>query len=388
MTYKSFEDFYHDAEIKHLVLFKHNNYLISPPFCTDKCKDYSRVLIYGVGGGVVWFDVDTPPATSKYNSMISIGDSAFFAPYGIWDKFNTVLELNTSGAGKATYHTLDSTGKGQFYNMSTDGVTAFAAPLGYEPVSFCLFIKDGTVKQIPVPEDLALKRHMGSVFSNGNYYSPPRGETLDYNSILKFNPDTEQLTMIAVNELPNSKRKYSDFIAVGDKLFALPFGREQYLQHMLVLDTTDDSVELVELNVPKFMKKYNAGVAIDDVIIAMPYGHKDDGDANYGLVFNTSTYEHTTFDIGVSFGGKYRFRSGVEFNGCAVFLPTGTPGAPIIAVDKTGKILYNQSFPEYILGRPIVHDGVVHTIAYHIESKAHYMFRLFDNFDTTYERIF
>jgi len=53
MSYKSFEDYYREAEIKHLVLFKHGNYLISPPFCTDKCKEYSRVLIYK-DGGVVW----------------------------------------------------------------------------------------------------------------------------------------------------------------------------------------------------------------------------------------------------------------------------------------------------------------------------------------------
>ena len=93
MTYKSFEDYYREAEIKHLVLFKHNGCLISPPFCTDRCKDYSRVMIYK-NGSCNWIDVDTPPATSKYNSMISIGNSVFFAPYGIWDKFNTVLEIN------------------------------------------------------------------------------------------------------------------------------------------------------------------------------------------------------------------------------------------------------------------------------------------------------
>jgi len=386
MTYKSFEDFYHNAEIKHLVLFEHNNYLISPPFCTDKCKDYSRVLIYK-DGNIRWLDVDTPPATSKYNSMVSIGNSMFFAPYGIWDEFNTVLELNLSGPGKATYHTLTSTGKGQFYNMSTDGVTAFAAPLGYEPVSFCLFIKDGIVKQVAVPESPALKRHMGSVFLNGNYYSPPRGETLDYNCILKFNPDTESVTMIEVADLPESKRKYSDFIAVGNKLYALPFGREQYLQHMLVLDTTDDSVELVKLNVPQFMKKYNAGVVLGDTIIAMPYGHKDDGDANYGLVFNTTTHEHSTFDIGEAFGGKYRFRCGVEFNGLAVFLPAGTPGAPIIAVDKQGNVVYKQIIPEYIIGRPLIHNDVIHSIAYHIETKKHYIFMLDKDFNVTYNSI-
>jgi hypothetical protein len=382
MSYKSFEDFYKDATIKHLVLFAHGDYLISPPFCTDKCKDYSSVLVYK-DGKITQVAVDTPDATSKYNSMVSIGDSVYFAPYGIWDNFNTVLEIDMTTL-TPKYHTLSSTGKGQFYNMSTDGVTAFAAPLGYEPVSFCLFIKDGVVKQIPVPENPALKRHMGSVFLNGNYYSPPRGETLDYDCVLKFNPDSEIVSMIQVADLPHSKRKYSDFIPVGDKLYALPFGREHYLQHMLVLDTLTDNIELVELNVPRFMKKYNAGVVVGDVIIAMPYGHKDDGDANYGLVFNTSTHEHFTFDIGESFGGKYRFRCGTEFNGLAVFLPAGTPGAPIIIVNKQGNIVYKKNFPEYIIGRPLVHNDVIWSMAYHIETKTHYMFTLDKDFNTTY----
>ena len=386
MSYKSFEDYYREAEIKHLVLFKHNNYLISPPFCTDKCKDYSRVLIYK-DGGVAWFHVDTPPATSKYNSMISIGSSAFFAPYGIWDEFNTVLELDTQGPGKATYHTLDSTAKGQFYNMASNGTTAFSAPLGYEEVSFGLFIKDGTIKQIPFPVTGELKKHMGTVWANGHYWSAPRGESYDYNQIAKFNPDTEKLTFITV-DLPRARRKYSDFIVAGNKLFALPLGRDIELRQMMVVDTTTDSVELVDLNVPTFVKKYNAGVLLDNVIVAVPYGHKDNGDANYGLVFNTDTYEHSVFDIGLSFGGKYRFRSGIEYNGVAIFLPTGTPNADIIVVDKTGTILFRKSLPEYILGRPLVHNGLVYTVAYNVLTKKHSILTIDSSYTFNFDILF
>jgi hypothetical protein len=386
MSYKSFEDYYREAEIKHLVLFKHGNYLISPPFCTDKCKEYSRVLIYQ-DGGVVWFDVDTPPATSKYNSMISIGSSTFFAPYGIWDEFNTVLELDTRGTGKATYHTLDSTAKGQFYNMASDGTTAFSAPLGYEEVSFGLFIKDGKVKQIPFPVTGELKKHMGTVWANGYYWSAPRGESYDYNQILKFNPATEELSFITA-ELPKARRKYSDFIVAGNKLFALPLGKDIELRQMLVVDTVTDSVELVDLNVPTFVKKYNAGVLLDNIIVALPYGHKNNGDANYGLVFNTDTYEHSVFDIGLTFGGKYRFRSGIEYNGVAVFLPTGTPNADIIIVDRTGTILFRKSLPEYILGRPIVHNGLVYTVAYNVLTKKHSILTINSSYTFNFDEIF
>ena len=137
---------------------------------------------------------------------------------------------------------------------------------------------------------------------------------------------------------------------------------------------------MVDLNVPRFVKKYNAGVLLDDVIIALPYGHKDNGDANFGLVFNTITYKHSIFDIGLTFGGKYRFRSGVEYNGVAVFLPTGTPNADIIVVDKTGAILFRKNLLEYILGRPIVHEGLIHTIAYNVITKKHSVLTVDSNY--------
>jgi len=384
MTYKSFEDYYREATIKHLVLFEHKNYLVSPPFCTDLCKDYSRVMVYK-NGETSFIDVDTPAATSKYNTMVSIGDSMYFAPYGIWDNFNTVLELRY---GIPHYHIVDSTSKGQYYNMSSNGNTAFAAPLGYEPISSCLFIKDGIVKQIPINESHILKRHMGSVYCNGKYYSPPRGEEPEYNSILSFDPITESIKLIDVLGLPLSKRKYSDFIVVGHKLYALPFGREVELRHMLVLDTTDDSVELIELDTPHFMKKFNAGVVLNDIIIALPYGHKNDGDANYGLVFNTTTREQKIFDIKKSFGGKYRFRSGCEFNGNAVFFPVGTPNADINIIDKRGKIIFNCVFNDYILGRPLVHNNLVYAIAYNVYSKGHYIITMDKQFNISFNHVF
>ena len=387
MSYTSFEDFYKEATIKHLVLFKHNDYLVSPPFCTDQCKDYSRVMIYK-DNNVSWIDADTPPATSKYNSMVNIGDSLFFAPYGIWDEFNTVLELEPSNNFKSTNHNIDSTSKGQFYSMASDGVTAFAAPLGYDPVSFAIYIKDNIVHQLEVPGEGELKKHMGTVYHNGHYYSPPRGESNDYDKILKFNIATEQLELIKIPNLYKARRKFTDFIISKNKLFALPFGREVELKQLLVYDTDAETVQLVDLNLPDFPKKYNGGVLVDDTIIAVPYGHKNDGNANYGLVFNVNTYEHHIFDIGQTFGGKYRFRCGTEFNGVAVFLPTGSPTADILVVDKTGNILLRKNLSGYILGRPIVHNDLVYSLAYCIETKQHCMFTIDKDYKINLEILF
>ena len=380
MSYKAFEDFYKEATIKHLLLFEHQEKLISPPFCTDLCKDYSRVMI--IDNNISFIDIDTPPATSKYNSMVSIGNSMWYAPYGIWDQFNTFLEIKNS---KPVYHTLASTSRGQFYNLASSGVTAFAAPLGYDQLSFALFIDNQQVQQIPMPANNCLKKHMGTTYANRCYYSPPRGESLDYNSILKFDPVTEILSTIKVDSLPLSGRKYSDFIAVGTRLYALPFGNTNPLQYALELDTTNDAIKLIKLDVPAFTKKYNGGVVIDDVIIALPYGHKDDNNSNVGLIFNTATYEHTTFNIAQTFGGKYRFRSGINFNGVAVFLPTGTPGVPIVAVDKQGRCVFVKLYPEFIMGRPIIFRGKINSIAYKIETKQHFLFTLDQQYQTNFK---
>jgi hypothetical protein len=316
--------------------------------------------------------------------MARIDDSLWFVPYGIWDQFNVIVEIKND---VPITHYINSSSKGQFYNLASNGTSAFSAPLGYDTVSFALFIKNGKIKQIPMPDNGELKKHMGVVFHNGNYWSPPRGEGYDYNQILKFNPDTEELNFIEAN-LPKSRRKYSDFIISGDKLFALPLGRDVELNPKLIIDTKTDSVELIELNVTRFVKKYNAGVLLQDTIVAMPYGHKDDKENNYGLLFNTKTYEHSTFDIGQEFGGKYRFRSGVEFNNLAVFFPTGSPNVEIIAIDINGIIVWKKLFSEYVFGRPIVHNNKVITLAYHIETKEHYLFSLMFDFKFNFTLLF
>jgi hypothetical protein len=382
MTYTSFEDFYRESEIKHLVVWEDNGALISSPFCTDKCKDYSKVMI--IKDNLEFIDIDTPLATSKFNAMARINDSLWFVPYGIWDQFNVVVEIKNS---IPITHYINSSSKGQFYNLASNGSSAFSAPLGYDNVSFALFIKNGKIKQIPMPDNNELKKHMGVVYHNGYYWSPPRGEGYDYNQILKFNPDTEKLSFIEV-DIPRSRRKYSDFIIAGDKLFALPLGRDFELYHMLVINTLTDVVELIELNVPRFVKKYNAGVLIKDTIIAMPYGHKSDKENNFGLLFNTKTYEHSTFDVGQEFGGKYRFRSGIEFNNLAIFFPTGSPNVEMIAVDISGNIIWKKLFKEYIFGRPIFYNDQITTIAYHIETKKHYLFSLKSNFENNFTLLF
>ena len=204
--YKAFQDFYKEQSIKHMLLVEHNNELLSPPFATEKCKDYSKVFYKGD-----YINLDLLPATSKTNAVAQIKDSSWFLPYGIWDEFNTVVELRGT---TPYYHTLPFKGKGQFYSVATNGKTAFSFPLGYEDTNFGLYI-DGIIKTHELPIK-GKKLHMGTVYCNGRYWSMPRGDEPGYNTLLSF--DGEQYQSYELDVDPNITRKYTDIIVKGNTL--------------------------------------------------------------------------------------------------------------------------------------------------------------------------
>jgi len=176
MAYKAFQDFYHEQSIKHLLLHEHKDILVSPPFATESCKDYSKVLC--IDGDKQWtIDLDLPPVTSKFNGAITMGDSVWFIPYGIWDDFNIVVQLKNF---EPIYHKIDMPGKGQFYSTATNGTTAFSFPLGYEDTSYGLYISNETVTVVPFDKQSHMKLHMGTVYCNGRYWSAPRSDNSGY----------------------------------------------------------------------------------------------------------------------------------------------------------------------------------------------------------------
>jgi hypothetical protein len=102
-------------------------------------------------------------------------------------------------------------------------------------------------------------------------------------------------------------------------------------------DTKTNTAQYHTINGVDFAKKYNCGVMLGDNIVAVPYGDELlPLNSNRGLVFNTVTKQSYQFDIGLEFGGKYRFRCGVEFNNHAYFFPSGTPSCPILVIDENG----------------------------------------------------
>lgn len=370
MTYKAFEDFYREAEIKHLVLHEHNGYLVSPPFCTDKCKDYNGFMFYK-NSVFEFIDLDLPPATSKFNGICSVGDNIWAIPYGIFDNFQTILQLKNKDP---IYHSISKTGKGQFYSLATNGNECFSFPLGYEDTAFAIHIKDDAVNIIDFETNGHRKMHMGTVYCNNRFWSPPRGDTEGYSNIVSFDGKTINKYPVEFNQT-HILRKYTDFIAKDNILYALPFGQNGHLDEVLVFDTDTLTYRLDKLNVPVFFKKFNCGVLLDDTIVALSYGDKSQNNSNFGITYNCNTGESKSFNFSdhLNFGGKYRFRSGINYNNFAVFFPTGTPAVPLIVLDKEGNNVHRQYFEDFVLGRPVLYDGKLCTIGYEIETKKQYL---------------
>jgi hypothetical protein len=380
MTYKAFQDWYHSAYIKHLILIEYQGNLISPPFATEKCKDYSRVLVWNKDYHS-YIDLDLPPVTSKTNAVVESEGSLWFIPYGIYDDFNTVVEIQNSNV---FYHNINRAGKGQFYGAASNGSSVFSFPLGYEETSYGIYIKDRKVYPIDFDRNSHVKLHMGCVYANGKYWSMPRGDTEGYIDLVSFDGNT--LEKYPINGINTSvTRKYTDLIAVDNTLYSLPFGETPGLNEVVEFDTENKTVILHKINGPDFAKKYNVAVLVENKIIAVPYGDEFCSDSNLGIVFDTVSKESKQFDIKINYGGKYRYRCGVAYKGSAFFFPTGTPSCPIIKVSQEGKVEELLNLSNTMVGRPIVYKDKIFAMTYNIISHQQQILSFDENLTITIE---
>jgi hypothetical protein len=333
-------------------------------------------------GTFSFIDLELEPATSKFNGICSIGESIWAIPYGIFDNFRTILQIKN---GRPIYHSLDRPGKGQFYSLASNGNQAFSFPLGYEDTSFAIHIENDSINLIDFKTQGHKKMHMGTVFCNGKFWSAPRGDSQGYANVVSFDGNNIETYPIKFKQ-SHILRKYTDFIVKENKLFALPFGQNGHLDEVLVFDTDTLTYKFDQLDIPVFFKKFNCGVLIEDTIIALPYGDKSQTNSNYGLVYNcdTGSSKHFNFGDDLGFGGKYRFRCCLAFNDLAVFFPTGTPNVPLLALDKDGNVIFKKYFTEFVLGRPVTFQNKIWNIAYHIETKKHFLISIDGNFATEF----
>lgn len=368
MGYKAFQDWYREGNIKHLLLYKHNGYLISPPFATEKCIDYNKIMKYSEGV-VSYIDTLLPPAVSKTNSVVNVDGVSWFVPYGIYQEYNNILRLE---GDRTTIHIVPSEGKGQYYSGDSSGTEAFSFPLGYEGTQNAIHFTRDSVELIPFNHSVN-KAHMGTVYCEGKFYSMPRGDEPGYNKLVSFDGKNFEYYDIPVNN--DITRKYTDLISVGHILYSLPFGETQGLNEVVEFDTETKAVTLHKLNVPDFAKKYNCMVLCANHIIGLPYGDEHCSDSNWGVVFNTITKESKAFDIGILHGGKYRYRCGISYYNVAVFFPGGTPQCPILVINTAGEVVFRKHYPTLMFGRPIIHERKIHVLAYDIETEKQYLYK-------------
>lgn len=377
MAYKAFEEFYRSAEIKHLVLHEHNGTLVSPPFGTIKCLEYNNFLTIDQSK-INFISLDLPNATSKFNAIETVGDSIWCIPYAIYDSFNVVLQIKNS---EPIYHKIDYPGRGQFYSMATDGNTAFSFPLGYEETSFAVYIKDDAIKAIPMPRNSYAKLHMGTVFCNGKYWSAPRSDKIEnqnYNSgycdLVSFDHESIKSYNLEFRDNINT-RKYSDIVVHKNYLYSLPFGEKSGTTEIIEFDTDSEKYNLYSVEGRDFAKKYNSFTILNDQIIGLPYGDEQSDNSQWAISFdiNNKTYRHFNIGDELSFGGKYRYRSCVNYKDYAFFFPSGTPACPIVKVDADLNI--KKCFVKNVLfGRPILYKNYIRTIGYQLESKEHFLY--------------
>lgn len=374
MSYKAFQDWYHEGNIKHLLLHEHDGYLISPPFATERCKDYNSIMKYD-NGTVSYITTHLKPAVSKTNCVLTTNNHTYFIPYGIYENdYGVIVKIHEN---TVMYSYVEAKGSGQFYSGASNGVTGFSFPLGYSGTQYCLYIENDKPQLIPFKS--VEKAHMGTVYCNDRYYSMPRGDKPGYNDLVSFDGKQFYYYYVPVND--NITRKYTDCIPVGNKLYSLPFGETAGLTEVIEFDTVTHEFLLHKLNVPDFAKKYNSMVLLVDKIIGMPYGDEYCQDSNWGVVFDTVTKESKAIDINITHGGKYRYRCGIAYNNLAYFFPSGTPQCPLIVVDGNGNIKRKINFEYYMFGRPVIYKDKIHILAYHIHDETHHMFIFGENLE-------
>lgn len=180
----------------------------------------------------------------------------------------------------------------------------------------------------------------GTVGNNGMIYMPPYGLKESINYMLKLDPNTYEIKKILINA-DSSFEKWITTVVVGDKIYvlpynesavlvidtktdttytidlgvegkgkyvyahlyknkiyALPFGDNCLYDHALILDTTDDSVNLIKLDLPiNNEKKWHNTQIVGNIIYGMPRGELTDPCFPYRIEFNCDTLEYKLEDL-------------------------------------------------------------------------------------------
>lgn len=121
----------------------------------------------------------------------------------------------------------------------------------------------------------------GVVGQNGMIYLPPYGLNQCLDFMLKLDPNTYEIKKIPL-EVDSSFEKWIWGIAHEEKIYFLPYGESK----ILIVDTTDDSIEYVELFAFGH-GKYVMGHLYNNKIYALPHGDLEPFD--HVLIYDLKT---------------------------------------------------------------------------------------------------
>lgn len=161
---------------------------------------------------------------------------------------------------------------------------------------------DFSVEKIPIPVSDSLEKWISGIAVRNKIYFLPHNEE----SVLVVNTDDDSVKELKLpDDIKSIKGKYVQGHVVDDKIFCLPYGTEEVIDEVMIIDTIDDRLSFVELQLDKNdLKKWHTSQMIGDTIYGVPRGQWSCYDAGnsdkyfpYIIHFNTVDLTYELIDL-------------------------------------------------------------------------------------------
>lgn len=162
---------------------------------------------------------------------------------------------------------------------------------------------DYSVKKIKISVSDCLEKWITGVPVKNKIYFLPHNEQ----HVLVVDTETDSIKdLVLPDELKHLKGKYIQGHVYQDKIFCLPYGTEEMIDSIMIIDTLTDQLSFVDLHLEKNdLKKWHTSQVIDDTIYGVPRGQwscYDSGNSekyfSYIIHFNMRTLEYELIDKG------------------------------------------------------------------------------------------
>lgn len=172
----------------------------------------------------------------------------------------------------------------------------YMPPYGLKESIDYMIVLDPTtydIKKIPVIVDDSFEKWITTVVVRDKIYVLPYNES----SILVIDTNSDTVDNIDIGV--EGKGKYVCAHLHEDKIYALPYGDGCIFDHVLILDTLTDTIQIYRLQLPiNNEKKWHTTQILNGVIYGMPRGELSDPYFPYRIEFNCNTLDYKLEDLG------------------------------------------------------------------------------------------